>query len=145
MMPVSTSFKDFIAELLTPVGPATITRMFGGAGVSIDGVTFAILNEDAVYFKIDDTTRGKFEDESMAPFTYTSKSGEHALSSYWRCPPRLFDEPEEFAQWAKDALTVARRTTVAKPAKPKLKVGKPASKSSRRRPDKRKAANLKKA
>jgi DNA transformation protein and related proteins len=144
-MAVSATFKEFIAELLAPAGPVVITRMFGGAGASAGGVTFAILNDDAVYFKIDDTTRTAYAAEAMGPFTYTSKSGEHALSSYWKCPPRLLDEPDEFADWARAAIAVARRTAVANPAKPKPKPAKSKSKSSKRAADRRKAGHAQKA
>ena len=118
-MPVTDSFKSFVAELLAPLGPVSIKRMFGGAGVTADGATFAILANDALYFKVDDTTRQTYTAENMGPFTYTSKSGEHALSSYWRCPERLMDEPEELREWARTAIDVARRAAAT--AKPKRK------------------------
>jgi DNA transformation protein len=118
-MPVSASFKEHIAELLSPLGPVAIRRMFGGAGVSADGLTFAILAEDALYFKVDDVTRPKFEAEAMGPFTYASKSGEHALTSYMRCPPRLMDETDELLDWARAAMKVTRRLAGGAKAKPK--------------------------
>ena len=117
-MAVSSTYKDFIAGLLEPVGPVSIKRMFGGAGVYAEGVTFAIIDDDVMYLKVDDATRPKFESAGMGPFTYTSKSGQHALSSYWRCPERLYDEPEELQDWARESIAVARRAAAAKP-KPK--------------------------
>jgi len=124
-MAVSNSYKELIADLLAPVGVIAIRRMFGGAGVTAGGVTFAILADDTLYFKVDDTTRAKYEAEQMAPFTYTSKSGTHALSSYWRCPDRLFDELDEMHTWAREALRIARHAANAAPAKPKTATKKP--------------------
>ncbi len=120
-MPVSASFKEHIAELLSPLGPVAIRRMFGGAGVSAEGITFAILAEDTLYLKVDDTTRPKFEAEAMGPFTYQSKSGEHALTSYMRCPPRLMDEPDALLDWARAAMKVSRRAVGGSKAKSKTK------------------------
>lgn len=118
-MAVSNTYKEFIAELLAPVGPVAIKRMFGGAGVYAEGVAFAILDDDVMYFKVDDTTRPKFETAGMGPFTYTSKSGQHALTSYFRCPEQLFDEPDELNAWAREAILVAKRAAAA--TKPKAK------------------------
>ena len=42
---------------------------------------------------------------------------------YWRLPERLYDEPDEFRQWALNAFAVAERAKKAKPA-PKRKAGK---------------------
>ena len=33
---------------------------------------------------------------------------------YWRAPERLFDEPDEFTEWARTAFAVAVRTQKAK-------------------------------
>lgn len=118
-MPVSDGFKTYIAELLAPLGTVSIKRMFGGAGVTTDGVTFAILASDVLYFKVDDASRQKYASENMGPFTYTSKSGEHALVSYWRCPERLMDEPDELRDWAREAIGAARRAAAT--PKPKTK------------------------
>ena len=40
---------------------------------------------------------------------------------YWRAPERLFDEPDEFADWARTAFAVAMRTQKAKASPKKAK------------------------
>ena len=35
--------------------------------------------------------------------------------SYWRLPDRLYDDPDELARWARQALAVAQRKATAKP------------------------------
>jgi DNA transformation protein len=30
--------------------------------------------------------------------------------SYWRAPDRLYDDPDELARWARDALAAAHRS-----------------------------------
>ena len=143
-MAVSNSFKDFIAELLAPLGTVAIKRMFGGAGVTAGGVTFAILDDDVMYLKVDDTSRARFTAEAMGPSTYTSKTGEHALSSYMRLPARLMDEPDELISWARQSVSVAQRAakeagkgkkevkgTVERKQKPSAKEGKGIPKSAK--------------
>ena len=95
----------------------TVRRLFGGAGLYADGVMFAILSKDVIYFKADEATRDAFECENCAPFSYQAKGGQRAIMSYWRMPERLYDDPDELAVWAERALGVARRASAPK-AKP---------------------------
>ena len=125
-MAVSDGFRELIAELLAPVGPITIRRMFGGAGVMLDGVMFALIASDVLYFKVDDETRARFEAEGMGPFTYATKNGDNVLNSYYRAPERLYDEPDEMLSFAREAAGAALAKARQKSAKarPGAKVGK---------------------
>jgi DNA transformation protein len=83
--------------------------MFGGAGVFVDGRMIGLVSRDVVYLKADAETIPAFEQEGLAPFSYATKNGEHQLTSYWRMPDRLYDDPEELARWAKAAHDAALR------------------------------------
>ena len=84
--------------------------MFGGAGLYADGVMFGLLSRDVIYLKADETTRSAFESEGCEPFSYRAKGGQRASMSYWRMPERLYDDPDELAVWAHQALAVAQRS-----------------------------------
>jgi hypothetical protein len=56
-----------------------------------------------------------FEREQCKPFEYSTKNGKRTLTSYWRLPDRLYDDADELAQWAKQALATARRGAAVKP------------------------------
>jgi DNA transformation protein len=114
-MTASEGFIEFLKDLLGGLGPISVRRMFGGAGVYCDGVMFALVLDDTLYFKADDRNRPDFEAEGLAPFSYATKDGRNTIMSYWRCPDRLFDDPEEMAAWAGKALAAARKAA-AKPA-----------------------------
>jgi DNA transformation protein len=116
-MAVSDGFKELLAELLAPVGPIAIRRMFGGVGVMLEGVMFALVADDVLYFKVDDRTRARFESEGMGPFTYATKNGENVLSSYYRAPERLYDEPDEMLAFAREAAEAALVKARLMPAK----------------------------
>src|SRR5213079_3389879 len=90
-------------------GRVDVRRMFGGGGIYSDGMMFGLVVDDVIYLKTDVHTVDRFEREGRGPFTYDTKRGERALKSYWRMPDRLYDEPEELADWAKAALDAARR------------------------------------
>ncbi len=106
-----------IVEMFAAFGPVAVRRMFGGAGVFADGLMIGIVSRGAVYLKADETTRGEFEREGLGPFTYSTKDGARSLASYWRMPERLYDEPDELAQWAAQSLACARRGAIRKPAR----------------------------
>ena len=91
-MSASPGFIELLKDLLSPVGAIAVKRMFGGAGIYIDGCFIAIVDRDVLYFKTDDRTRKAFEDEGMGPFAYDTKHGPGVLKSYWRAPERLLDE-----------------------------------------------------
>lgn len=115
---------DFIRDLFREFGAVQIRRMFGGAGLWADDVMFALITRDVIYLKADDDSIAAFEAEACTPFSYTTKNGRHTLTSYWRLPERLYDDPEELAVWARRALGVARAKAAGKKAAGKKAVGK---------------------
>jgi DNA transformation protein and related proteins len=104
---------DHICELFTAFGRVDVRNMFGGAGIYAEGVMFGLIVDDVIYLKTDAQTAARFEREGCGPFTYDTKRGERALKSYWRLPDRLYDEPEELADWANIALEAARRAAAS--------------------------------
>src|SRR5579862_8880033 len=114
---------EFIRDLFAAFGPVTVRRMFSGAGIFCDGLMFGLIVRDVIYLKADETSFADFEREGCAPFTYTrgKKSGrpsQHALP-YWRLPERLYDDPDELAEWARRAFAVAERKKFASLSKTK--------------------------
>jgi DNA transformation protein and related proteins len=132
--------KDFVAfaeELLSPVGPVTVRRMFGGHGVYADGVFFAILDDDELFLKTDDETRARFVEADCRMWTYPGTDE----TNYYRPPDDAHDDPESMAPWARLGLEAALRARAARAAKAKRPKAK-ASTANRKRP-KAKAATPK--
>jgi len=83
--------------------------MFGKTGVFCDGVMFAMVTENTLYFRVDDHNRETFKEaEGFPPLNY-AKGGAMIDLSFWRVPERLFDEPDELVSWARAALAAAHR------------------------------------
>ena len=116
-----------IAELFAVYGPVNVRRMFGGAGVFADGLMIALVVDGVIFFKADDRTIPDFEREGQEPFSYRTKDGTRTLTSYWRMPERLYDEPDGLAQWAGRAMECARRAGTRSPGKR----GRPAGRKKR--------------
>jgi DNA transformation protein len=117
---------DAVRELFSAFGPVTVRRMFGGAGIYADGVMFALIVDDAIFLKADSATQDRFRAEGQGPFVYEGK-GKPMTFSYWRLPDRLYDDPDELADWARAALALARHGKTAGGTTPK-----PGRRSSRR-------------
>ena len=109
---------ETIHELFREFGPVSVRRMFGGQGIFVDGRMIALVARDVIHLKADAETIPSFEAEGLAAFSYATKNGEHTLTSYWRMPERLYDDPNELAQWARAAHAVAMRAAARK-EKPK--------------------------
>jgi DNA transformation protein and related proteins len=109
--------REFLEELLEPVGGVIFRRMFGGLGLFRDGLMFALVIGDSLYLKADDQTRPDFQAEGCEPFSYDTKGGRRTITSYWRLPERLLDESDELRDWALKAAGCARRADAAKAKK----------------------------
>jgi DNA transformation protein len=109
---------DHLSDLFAAFGPIGIRRMFRGAGLFVDDVMFGIVDDGVIYLKADEVTIPAYRRERSSPFTYATRTGARALTSYWRLPERLYDEPEELAAWARSALAVAQRAAAAKRSSP---------------------------
>jgi DNA transformation protein len=110
---------EFLKDLFAPLGGVSFRRMFGGLGIYRDGVIFgATFGEGSLYLKADEQTRAAYEAEGCGPFVYEGNAGRPVQMPYWRIPERLYDDPEEFAAWARDAFGAALRAEAAKAAKP---------------------------
>ena len=99
-----------IVEMFAGFGPVVPRRMFSGFGIFADGTMFALVVRDTLYLKADRQTVPAFEAEGLGPFTYTAKGRKRASMSYWRAPDRLYDDSDELAAWARDALAAAHRS-----------------------------------
>jgi DNA transformation protein len=119
---------DHIAELFAAFGLVRVRRMFGGAGLFADGLMFGLVEDGVIYLKADAQTIPAYEREGLRPFSYATKTGARTLTSYWRLPERLYDDPEELAKWTREALRAARRTFARKSS-----IGRPRPKSARKR------------
>jgi DNA transformation protein len=105
--------SDHICELFAGFGPVAAKRMFGGAGVYAGETMFAIVIDSVIYLKADEHTVPAFEAEGLAPFSFEAKN-KRVVTSYRRIPDRLYDDPEELAQWSKQAAAAAKRAAARK-------------------------------
>ena len=105
---------EFIRDLFSGFRPVSVRRMFGGAGIYADGVMFGLIADDVIYLKAGESNEADFVAEDLPPFTYQAGNGKRAIMSYRRMPDRLYDDPDELAQWASRALAAAMSKSAPK-------------------------------
>jgi DNA transformation protein len=112
---VHDGFVDHCVELLAPLGPVRVRRMFGGYGIYIDDVFVAIVAVERLYLKVDAASRASFAAAGSEPFVYDAKSKAVAMS-YWSAPPDAMESPALMAPWARLAIAAAlQMRTLKKP------------------------------
>ena len=105
---------DYLSELFSEFGPVTVRRMFSGAGIFADGLMIALVVDGVIFLEADADIIPLFEGEGLKPFSYKRKEGRRTIMSYWRMPERLYDDPDELAQWARRSMAAARRSDAPK-------------------------------
>lgn len=114
-------FADYCCDLLSTQGPCLAKRMFGGWGISVDGLTFAIIADlgggDKLWLKADDDVRSRFEAAGCERFMYVGKS-KSASMGYYTAPEEAMDSQDAMRPWARLSLECALRVKTTKaPAK----------------------------
>jgi len=116
-MPVSKEYVDYVLDQLSCLGEVAHKRMFGGVGLYFDGLFFGLIDDDIVYFKVDDSTRRRYEAARTKPF---QPGGEGPSSSgYYSLPVNVLEDLDQLKAWAKEAVEVARHKASSK--KPRSK------------------------
>ena len=112
-MPVSESFREYVVEQLSRVIPAVRARaMFGGVGVYEGDLFFALIADDTLYLKVDDTNRPDFEARGMGPFRPYGETGE--VMQYYAVAEDLLENVDDLRVWVDKAIAVARRKKAAR-------------------------------
>ena len=83
-------FAITLVELLAALGAVTAKRMFGGFGLYLDGLMFALIADDVLYVKADAANRAAFEARAMPPFSTSGRQDGHH-----RLPRRPCRSPED--------------------------------------------------
>jgi DNA transformation protein len=110
-MAFSKGYRDFVVEQLGRVAPVTARSMFGGVGLYTEGLFFALIAEDRLYFKVDDSTRPEFELLGMEPFR---PFGEENAMGYYEVPADVLEDATQLEPWMRKAIGVAGKAKQGK-------------------------------
>ena len=106
-MPNSAEFIAYLVDRLSPLGDVAARRMFGGHGVFLDGLMFGLVAGDTLYLKVDDGNRDGYVAEGLEPFK--PFEDRPTTMSYFPLPDAVFEDPDDFEVWAREAYAAALR------------------------------------
>ena len=105
----SSSFADYVVnDLMADMEGVKARAMFGGHGIYKNGFFFALIADDELYYKVDDSNRKDFQARGSEPFKYAGKGKKVTVMSYWKLPPDVLEDRDELIAWTEKAVRVAR-------------------------------------
>lgn len=104
-MPVSAEFREYVLDQLRAVAPVSARAMFGGVGIYSRGTFFALIADDVLYFKVDETNRSDYEAAGSRTFNPFNKNP----MKYFEVPVDVLEDEEQLRRWTRAALEVARK------------------------------------
>ena len=142
-MSVSESYHQYVLEQLSRVRGVSSRRMFGGVALYTESAIFAILDNDQVFFRVDDDTRPEFKARGSAAWD-PMPGREKPSQGYYELPAEVLDDRDLLTDWAGKAIVIAQARLAAK-KKPTGKRGKKTKTVRRKTIQKRKTVKKKAA
>ena len=106
-------FVDYLLDLMQTIGPVTARRMFGGHGIFLDGLMFALVADSTLYLKADAQSADAFTVQGLEAFTY-SRQGKPFSMSYFQAPEACLEDADVMNLWANRAYEAAMRAAARK-------------------------------
>ena len=103
-MNASPEYLNFVLEQLSAVGDVKGRAMFGGYGIFHEGLMFALISEDTLYFKVSESNRDMYKRAQSRPFP-------HGIS-YWEVPTDVLEENTKLHEWVN--ISIESATEAAK-------------------------------
>jgi DNA transformation protein len=110
-MSVSEGFRTYVVEQLGALPALSTRRMFGGLGLYSGDWFFALIDDDVLYFKVDDANREDYTSRGMKAFM--PFPGQPSLG-YFQVPVDVIEEAEDLTRWAQRSVEVAQRAGLKK-------------------------------
>lgn len=101
---------NYIIDMLQDLGQIDVKYMFSDWGFYLDGLFFAILDDDKLFVKADDKNREIFENNDLEQFSYMRK-GKVCYLSYYKVPDEAIDDIDELKYWAQVGYEAALRAS----------------------------------
>jgi len=103
-------FLEYVlSEVLAGIDGISSRAMFGGYGIYKDGVIFAIIADEQLYFKVDESNRKDYEQYGSHPFVYSQGKTKSTTMSYWELPADIQEDRHEIVEWVQKSYDVSLR------------------------------------
>lgn len=112
-MSVSADFLEYVIEQLSAIAKITSRRMFGGVGLYSDDLFFALIDDDTVYFKVDESNREDFVARGCKAFRPFADDPTYSMN-YFELPADVLEDVDLLRPWARKSFAVAASAAAAK-------------------------------
>jgi len=112
-MSVDEGLYAWVQEALEPLGTVTMRKMMGAAVLYLDGIIFAVL-DDQLWFKADLDSAAIWDEAGCGRFIFTGKDGRIETMDYRRAPEDVYDDAEALQRWARVAVEAGTRAAAKK-------------------------------
>jgi DNA transformation protein len=116
MHPTANEFTDYVVGLMADWATVSAHKMFGGYGLYREGLMFALIADDELFFKTDAGNVSQFEQAGSHPFVYQGQNRVVQMS-YWSAPEASLESPVEMSNWCQSAYGAALRAQAVKAGK----------------------------
>lgn len=103
-MAVSEQFLEYVRDQFSGLGEVQSRKMFGGAGVYLQGRFFALVSDDELFLKVDDVNRPRFEKAGSHAFEPWQG---HVMNGYWSVPADVLEDRARLAEWSQHSVEIA--------------------------------------
>ncbi|MGB7649895.1 MAG: TfoX/Sxy family protein [Gallionella sp.] len=111
-------FLSYVLEAMSHRALVSARRMFGGFGLYRDGLMFALIVQDELFFKTDAENVAQFERAGSHPFSYQTKA-RIVKVVYWSAPAECLESPSDMSDWCQLGFAAARRAAKSSARKAK--------------------------
>jgi DNA transformation protein and related proteins len=132
-MSVSDDFLSYVLEQMAGLGRLRPKRMFGAVGLYSDEYFFAVIDDDVLYLKTDESNAHEYKSRGMRQFMPVP--GKEGSMAYYEVPADVLEDRDELLVWARKSVAVSAASAARKAARKRTSspAKKRAGKSPRRR------------
>ena len=112
--PSGRQYADELMHRLRKIGSVEVKRFFGGYGLVHAGVQFAFVMKGSLFFYVNDQTRDQYIQQHSQAFSYSTKSKQVIVNSYFEVPASPLESDTELIEWAIAAIEAARANKIKK-------------------------------
>jgi DNA transformation protein and related proteins len=120
-MSVSEGYREYVQDQLEQVVPVTLRRMFGAVGIYSQRFFFALMDNDTLFFKVDESNRADYEARGMGAFR--PFGDDRMIMQYYEVPAEILEDKEQLGFWVRKAVSAAMRKSAEKQSRRRKAAG----------------------
>jgi len=110
----NSGYVEYVLDVLSTCGNIKAKKMFGGHGIYKDGIFFALIAGDCLYFKVDEHNLSFYKKSGSKPFSYEGKNKKMVVMSYWEVPADILENHNKLMELVGASVQAAKRVKKVK-------------------------------